>query len=61
MLNQNEKKETFTFKVEASTAIRFRELLDKEDITISQALRKFMRRYVALKNNLVTTDDSSSK
>ena len=64
MSNQNhikEKKETLTFKVDAETANYFRDLVKKEGLTMSQALRTYVERYVGFKGSLVTVDDSNTK
>ena len=56
-----EKKETtVSVKAETSTVSDFRENVKKEDLTVSQALRGFMRRYNALKGKQVAVDDSSN-
>jgi len=59
--HSKEKKETITFKVDAVTAVRFKEILENEDITISQALRSIVKRYVKNKGNLISVDDSGNK
>ena len=56
-----EKKETLTFKVDAVIAGQFNVIVEKEGYTRSHVLRDFVKRYVVLKGDLVSIDDSGSK
>lgn len=41
------------FKIDGINARRFKELVDKEGLTVSEALRTIVERYVKLKGNLL--------
>lgn len=48
-----EKTEMLNFKVEAPVSRHFKEIVDKEGLTVSEALRKVVERYVKLKGRVV--------
>lgn len=49
----NEKTETLNFKIDAPISSRFKEIVGKEGLTVSEALRKVVERYVELKGRVV--------
>lgn len=52
-LSTSEKVEMLNFKVDASISDRFKEIVDKEGLTVSEALRKVVEKYVELKGRMV--------
>lgn len=52
-LSTSEKVEMLNFKVEASISSRFKEIVGKEGLTVSEALRKVVERYVEIKGRMV--------
>ena len=52
-LSTSEKVEMLNFKLEASISSRFKEIVGKEGLTVSEALRKIVERYVTLKGRMV--------
>lgn len=52
-LSVKEKTEMLTFKVEVPVSRLFKEIVDKEGLTVSEALRKVVERYVELKGRMV--------
>ena len=51
--SQAEKVEMLNFKLEASISSRFKEIVGKEGLTVSEALRKVVERYVEIKGRMV--------
>lgn len=51
--SQTEKVEMLNFKVEASISSRFKEIVGKEGLTVSEALRKVVERYIEIKGRMV--------
>jgi len=52
-LSSSEKVEMLNFKVDSSTSRRFKEIVGKEGLTVSEALRKVVERYVLIKGRMV--------
>lgn len=52
-LSTSEKVEMLNFKVDASISSRFKEIVTKEGLTVSEALRKIVERYVLHKGRMV--------
>lgn len=52
-LPTSEKVDMLNFKLDASISSRFKEIVSKEGLTVSEALRKVVERYVELKGRMV--------
>lgn len=52
-LSTSEKVEMLNFKIDAIISSRFKEIVGKEGLTVSEALRKVVERYVEIKGRMV--------